>query len=79
MTLETLAKDISKSAKAEADAMITEAQKEADVIVAEATAKAVTIRSEAASRTEREATQGARRNLGHDSCRTQQPENERTS
>lgn len=60
MTLETLAKDISKSAKAEADAMITEAQKEADVIVAEATAKAVTIRSEAASRTEREATQLAR-------------------
>jgi len=60
MTLETLAKDISKSAKAEADAMIAEAQKEADVIVAEATAKAVIIRSEAASRTEREATQLAR-------------------
>ena len=37
MTLETLAKDISKSAKAEADAMIAEAQKEAEAIIAEAT------------------------------------------
>jgi vacuolar-type H+-ATPase subunit E/Vma4 len=60
MTLETLAKDISKSAKAEADAMIAAAQKDADVIVAEATEKAATIRSEAATRTEREATQLAR-------------------
>ena len=57
MTLETLAKDISKSAKAEADAMIAEAQKEAEAIIAEATEKAATIRSEAASRTEREAAQ----------------------
>ena len=60
MTLETLAKDISKSAKAEADAMIAEAQKEADAIVAEAKKKATTIRSEAASHTEREAAQIAR-------------------
>ena len=60
MTLETLAKDISKSAKAEADAMIAEAKKEADAVVAEATEKAATIRSEAASRTEREAAQLAR-------------------
>ena len=60
MTLETLAKDISKSAKAEADAMIAEAQKEAEAIIAEATEKAATIRSEAASRTEREAAQIAR-------------------
>jgi vacuolar-type H+-ATPase subunit E/Vma4 len=60
MTLETLAKDISKSAKAEAEAMIAEAKKEADAIVEEATEKAAEIRSEAATRTEREATQIAR-------------------
>ncbi len=60
MTLETLAKDISKSAKAEAEAMIATAQKEADAVVAEASEKAAAIRTEAATRAEREAGQIAR-------------------
>jgi vacuolar-type H+-ATPase subunit E/Vma4 len=60
MTLETLAKDIAKSAKAEALAMVKVANEEATAILAEANAKADIIRSEASARTEREASQIAR-------------------
>ena len=60
MTLETLAKDIAKSAEAEASAMVKAANEEAKAILAEATSKSDAIRSEASSRTEREATQIAR-------------------
>ncbi|MBT5391081.1 MAG: hypothetical protein HOL22_01915 [Euryarchaeota archaeon] len=60
MTLETLAKDIAKSAEAEASAMMKAAKKEAKAILAEANSKADNIRSEASTRTEREATQIAR-------------------
>ena len=57
MTLETLAKDIAKSAEAEASAMMKAAKKEAKAILAEANSKADNIRSEASTRTEREAPQ----------------------
>jgi len=60
MTLETLAKDIAKSAEAEASAMVKAANSEAKAILAEANEKAGTIRSEASARTEREAIQIAR-------------------
>jgi len=60
MTLETLAKDIAKSAEAEASAMVKAANEEAKAIFAEATSKSDAIRSEASSRTEREAIQIAR-------------------
>ncbi len=60
MTLETLAKDIAKSAKAEASALMTAANEEAKAILAEANTKADNIRSEASARTEREAIQIAR-------------------
>ena len=60
MTLETLAKDIAKSAEAEASAMVKAANEEAKAILAEATSKSDAIRSEASTRTEREASQIAR-------------------
>jgi V/A-type H+-transporting ATPase subunit E len=60
MTLETLAKDIAKSAEAEASAMLKSAQDDAKAILAEANSKADSIRSEASARTEREAAQIAR-------------------
>ena len=60
MTLETLAKDIAKSAEAEASAMLKSAQDEAKAILAEAQSRADGIRSEASARTEREANQIAR-------------------
>lgn len=60
MTLETLAKDIAKSAEAEASAMLKSAKDDAKAILADAKSKADGIRSEASARTEREATQIAR-------------------
>ena len=60
MTLETLAKDIAASAKADVDAILKEAKAEAKQIIDEAETKASGITDEANSRAEREASQISR-------------------
>jgi len=60
MTLESLSKDITAAAKAEASEIAATAQAEADGLRGEAEAKADAIRSEAAARAAREAEQVAR-------------------
>ena len=57
MSLESLAKDITAAAQAEADELAASAQSEADTMRSEAEAKAESIRSEAAARAERDAEQ----------------------
>ena len=59
MTLETLAKDIAKSAEAEVSAMVKAANEEAKAILAEANSKSMPF-AQASARTEREASQIAR-------------------
>lgn len=60
MTLETLAKDIAASAKADVDAILKEAKAEAKQIIKEAETKASGITEGANSRAEREASQISR-------------------